>query len=375
MPQFTTTQIYNIVNSVVSQGIGQAPLTAVDTQGLVTLGNFVLANPNNTEAFLNELPLRIGKTIFSYRAYSNKLRDMVLDGFEWGAILQKIKIQMPQATEDYTTQLEDGQSIDPYIVSKPKVHQKLFYTRTPYDFFITIQRKWLKEAFLSEQAMGSFINYIFGEVRNKIEFSLEELGRVCQNNYMAELVQTNGNVRVINLVSDYNTATGSTLTADTAMRDNDFLRYAISQITLYIDYLTDMSSLYNDGTETRHTPMNLQRMRVLTQFQRMLETVVQYAAFNDDYVKLVGYTKINYWQSPKNPDSITITRASDGTTITLDNIVAFLYDRDALGLYNEDEEVLTTPVNARGSYYNTFWHERQLWFNDLSENGIVFTLN
>lgn len=377
MPTFTTTQIYDIVNETVAQAIGTNPINVVNTQGLISLGDFILSNKGNTDAFLNELPLRIGRTIFSFRAYENKLRDMVLNDFEWGAILQKIKVQMPAATEDYTTQLEDGKSIDPYIVSKPKANVKLFYTRTPYDFFITIQRRWLKEAFLSEVAMGSFINYIFGEVKNKIELALESLGRTCMANYMCELWDPTAatNTRIIDLVSQYNALTGSTLTAASAQRDADFLRYAIAQIDLLSNYMEDMSTLYNDGTETRHTPKSLQKIRILTSFEKQLETVVQYAAFNENYVKLNGYMQMNFWQSQETPDQVQIERASDGTAVTIKNIIGFIYDRDALGIYQEDEEVLTTPVNARGSYYNTFWHEKQMWFNDMSENAIMFTLN
>ena len=52
-----------------------------------------------------------------------------------------------------------------------------------------------------------------------------------------------------------------------------------------------------------------------------------------------------------------------------------MFDHDAMGTFREEETVLTTPVNARAAYYNTFWHERPLWFNDMGENGIVFFLD
>jgi hypothetical protein len=59
----------------------------------------------------------------------------------------------------------------------------------------------------------------------------------------------------------------------------------------------------------------------------------------------------------------------------VDDILGLVYDRDACGCYKWDEEVATTPVNAGGLYYNTFYHLQQLWFNDLSENFVIFTLN
>ena len=183
----TTEQIYTVVNGAAAQALGTGAIAAVDTASFVSLGNSVLSSSVNTEAFLNTLAQRIGRTIISYREYKNKFRDMVLNDFEYGAILQKIKVAMPSAEEDESYDLTDGQSVDHYKVSKPVVTQKLFVTRSPYQFKITIQREHLKEAFTSESAMGGFIAAIFGEVRNAIEFALENLGRGCYANYIAEV--------------------------------------------------------------------------------------------------------------------------------------------------------------------------------------------
>lgn len=367
-----TNQIYTLVNGIVQASIGQGLPAAVDAQGLISLGDTVLSSQTNTEAFLNTLVQRIGRTILSYRRYTNKLSDLVVDDFTMGAILQKIKVSMPAAESDPAYALTDGQSVDHYIVAKPVVHQKLFVTRTPYAFHVTVQRETLREAFLSETALGSFISVIFGEVQNKIELALEDLGRTAIANYMAEL---QGSSREIQLVTNYNAATGSTLTRASAMFDNAFLRYAVAQMQLYSKRFTDMSTLYNDGTETRHTPKEDQRLIILSDFATMLETVVDYAAFHDEYVKVKGFSELNFWQDSQNPYDVMIKRASDGEDTELNGVIGILHDRDALGMYKKDTDVLTTPVNAAGMYYNTYWHEKQLWFNDLSENAVIFTLN
>lgn len=366
-----TNQIYTIVNEVVEEAIGSTAFKVVDTSSLVSLGNTIINSQNNTEAFLNTLPQRIGKTIFSYRAYRNKLADMVLTDFEYGMIVQKIKVNIVEAQEDPTYNLENGKSVDPWVVNLPEANNKLFVKRTPYEYPITISRKMLKEAFLSEVSMGSFISYVFGEVRNAIELGLENLGRACLANFIAETQHE------VKLLTQYNNATVSTtpLTPAQALRDSDFLRYALAQIKQKIKGVTDMSTLYNDGTTTRHTPLEDQRIKVWSEFQTMLETNVQYAAFHDEYVRLVGYQELNFFQSAQSPNSIAVKRASDQTEVSVANIVGVLYDRDALGIYKIDEDVLTTPVNAHGRYYNTFYHEEQLWINDLSENFMVFTLN
>lgn len=363
------TQIYSIVNDAAQQSMGQTAVAVQDLQGLISLGNSILSSQNNSELFLNSLAQRIGKTIFSFRQYENMFGDMVLDDFAWGAIMQKIKISMPDAEEDDQYGLENGQAVDHYKVNKPTVHQKLFLTETPLQWHVTIQRKLLREAFLSETAMGSFIGYIFGEVQNAIELALENLGHLCLCNFAAETTHE------IKLVTGYNAATTSKLTSENCLYNEAFLRYAVAQMKQYSKNMRSMSTAYNDGTETRHTPLADQRLRLLSSFQTTLETQVQYAAFNDKFVSLDGFTEVNYWQGEKTPSNIIVKRASDGTEKTIENVVAFIHDRDALGTYKKTEDVLTTPVNAAGAYYNTYWHEKQLWFNDLSENFLMFTLN
>lgn len=368
----TTEQIYTLVNSVCSQAFGSTALTAVDTSSLISLGNTVLASNTNTEAFLNTLAQRIGRTILRFRDYNNKLGNMVLNDFEYGAILQKIKVNMPVAEEDKMYDLTDGYAIDHYVVSKPSVDQKLFVTRTPYQFKITIQRATLKEAFLSESAMGGFISVIFGEVRNAIECSLEDLARVTIATGIAE---TAGTTREVELLSKYLIETGLTVTADEAYHDAAFLRFAMRVIKEIASGMEDMSELYNDGSVKTFTPKQDQRILVNTKFNYALETTVQYAAFHDEYVSFPDtYKALNFWQAAGTPTSVKIKRPSDEIETTVENVVALIHDRDACGVYKMDEEVLTTPVNAAGAYYNTFWHEKQLRFLDKSENFVIFTL-
>lgn len=364
-----TTQIYQLVNAVNEQAFGSQAIAVNDLQGLISLGNTVLSSSVNTEAFLNTLAQRIGQTIVRYRSYSNKLRDMVLTDFEFGAILQKLYVHMPDAEADPMYSLTDGQAIDHYTVKKPVVDQKLFVTRTPYMFMVTIQRQTLKEAFLSEAGMGALISAIYGQVRNKIEATLENLGRMT---IAAGVAESSNEVK---LVTEYNGASGQSVTAATALTNEGFLRYAIRRIKETMDDLTDMSVLHNDGSIETFTPYEDQRIRIISKLERALETSVEWAAFNEQYVKLTGYTKLNFWQSEQTPYAISVDRPSDGDAVSIDNLVAVIHDRDALGIYQEYEEILTTPLNAKGNYFNQFWHRKDARLVDTSENLVYFTLS
>lgn len=375
----TTNQIFGLVNAVVAEGVGSVPAqTVVDTQSLVSLGNEILSSNSNTECFLNTLVQRIGRTVISFREYRNKLSDMVINDFEYGAILQKIAVKMPVAKSDPSYELVDGESVDMFTVSKPEVLQKFFVTRTPYMFEITIAREQLKEAFTSAENMGGFIGAIFGEVRNAIEFSLEELGRATIANYIGEVKDTD---REIKLVTDFNAEMGLTgtdaLTPETALHSDLFLNYAIGRINHHAKMMTEMSVRYNDGSKPRFTPVDRRVIRLLSDFDTRAQTVTQYAAYHDNYVSVGGtWDSMSYWQNfaRGNEANVKVKRASDGADTEVSNVIAVMYDKDALGIYKKDEEVLTSPLNSKGRYYNTHYHEKQLWFNDLTENFISFVL-
>lgn len=371
-----TKQIYDIVNSVVNQSMGLSDITVVDEAGLIALGDTIINSSSTRNAFVEGLIDRIGKTIVSYRQYRNKFASLVKDDFEWGAVLQKIKVEMPEAEIDESHSLTDGESIDQYVVAKPVATQKLFYTKTPYQFHITIQTTDLKEAFTSSQAMGTFYSAVYGEVQNKIELSLEDLGRNCVNNFIGEI---GGGTREIKLLTEYKAieTSASDMTAAAALRDEGFLKYASQRIQEITSLFTEMTKgTFNDNTATRHTPKDMQKMFVLKKFSQALETHVLANAFNKEYDELGTYEEVNFWQALKKPFQVKVKKASNNASATtVDNVIGVLFDREAMGIYKTDESADNSPYNAAGRYYNVYWHETDMYFNDLSENGVVLTLN
>ena len=367
-------EIYEIVNSINAQTMGDTAIAVTDTASLVAMGDAVLSSSENTECWLNTLVQRIGRTIMSYRAYTNPLSLLAVDDMRYGAIMQKIKIEMPNAVEDISVNLSDGDSVDMYVVSKPRAKQKLFVKRTPFVLKVTEQTKWLREAFESETDMGAFIVAMYGEIRNKIELSQENLARLTMGNFIANM----DNAQIIPLRSNYNTLTGQSLTADTCLLDNGFLRYAIGQMQLYSMKMTTMNTLYNKEGEQRHTPYELQNFITLADFETAMRTQVEYSAFHETAVSKGANIVVPYWQSADDPSGLSLQIGGDEEapiTKEMSNIIGIISDRDAFGTYRVEETVATTPLNALGLYFNTFYHINNLYFNDMSEQAVVFTLN
>lgn len=378
--QIEVNQIYNLCNQIFQQMTGRTDIEAVDSASLVAMGNEV-SNLGKNDLWLNTLARRIGLTIDSYRVYRNRFSDLYRTQVEWGALVQKLTVEMPDAVADdmYKVGQMNGQALDHYIINNPKAKQKIFDKETPYSFFITMQEKMLTEAFLNAGAMSSFVNQVFGKVQNKIEVVLEDLARVALVNMMCNL----STKQEIKLVTLYNSKTGSTLNPQTALFDPAFMRFAIGMMNNIASKLETMSVLFNTDGYDRFTPKSEQRFYVLADFITQLETVVQYAAFNPQYVNKSVDIAVPYWQGVKEGDDINdiavlskvIGKVDSEVDKTIENVVGVLFDREAIGTFRQEEKVLTTPVNARGAYYNTFWHEKQMWFNDMSENAVIFTLN
>ena len=219
--------------------------------------------------------------------------------------------------------------------------------------------------------MGSYISSVFGEVRNAIELSQENLGRLTMTNYMANC-KANQRFKLTSMYNElYNKEIPDGIIG---LADNDFARWCIATIKNISIKMATMSVLYNGEEMQRHTPIKMQRFVYLVDFMTALETQVNYAAFNDEYVKLAKGIAVPYWQSAQDPQLLMATNEDDDDII-INNIVAFVHDVDALGTYRKEEEALTTPVNSVGRYYNTDWHVDNLYFNDMSENGVYFTLD
>lgn len=373
-------QIYPIVNTVFKQMTGREDLQAVDTASLVAMGT-ELENLQKTEVWLNTLARRIGRTIDTYRPYENKFKILLRDNMEWGANVRKIDADMPDAKSDlmWEVGMMDGQSIDQWIINNPKIHQKYFDKEAPYSFYLTIQDVLLKRAFLNASEMAAFISLLFGKVQNKKEFVLEELGRTAMANYIvnAKLQQH------FHLVSMYNASHNRILSTTGAMHDADFLRYLVAIVNNVSDKMESMSVLFNGEGRDRFTPKNLQHLFILSDIMTQIQTESAYAAFHDSYIMAKPDMKVPYWQALKSPNdaqswsTISTVKGTDenGVAKTLPNVIGILFDRDCMGTFREEERVYTTPVNARGVYYNTFWHENQMWFNAFDENCVIFFLD
>lgn len=376
-------QVYNFVNSISKQAYGEQAIIATDMTGLIAMGNTILSTPEATDAFLRTLIDRIGRVVIGTRAYTADTTGILMNTFDYGCIMQKITVQPMAAVEAPQWNLVSGQPVDQYIIAKPDVRQKLFDGMTPWEIDVTIPDIQIKSAFTTPEALTAFIDGIFTAMENSMQIQLERTGEMAVANFIGEKIwaQANntGGIHCIHLLQSYNTKTGLTLTADKALRDLEFLKFATTQINLYVNRMTKMSVLFNTEKYKRFTPRDLLRVTMLSDFVTAENAYLQSDTFHRDLVALPNYRETLYWQGSgldygyAETSKIDIT-TSDGHSVKQDGVICLLNDVEAIGMTIDNRRLRTSPPNGRGEYTNYFSKADIRYYNDMSENGLVFTV-
>ena len=370
-------QIYTIVNEAAKQAWGESALAVIDTASFISLGDKVLSSTTDTEVFLNSLVDRIGRTIFSMRKYSRNRNTMAREPFEYGCILRKITVEPPEAKENNSWEIGNDSYTPTYApVIKSNVKQKLFNKVSTWEIDVTIPDYQLRTAFTSETDMAVLIDAIFTSMDNRMEQALESCGDLTRANFIARKINSAKPCSAINLLHNYNTLTNQTLTVDAALMDKEFLRYAIGQINLWIPRMAKISTLFNEEGFHRFTPDDRLVVNILNDFVEQVKTVLQSDTWHDELVKLPLYESVPYWQGTGTNYAFASTSAinvkiDDATTVEESGIIGVFYDYDAMGT-SIVERRSSSERNNKDEYTDYYNKANMGYFNDMSENGIVF---
>ena len=385
-------QVNTIVNSVVNQMNGTADITATDLTDVVNLGTQLLSpdNRKRLDDFMNTLVDRIGKTIISNRTYPGVDSGILSDSFEFGAILQKIYVAPQEAEKSDVWGIADGETCDPFIIHKPVIKQWLFDGIDTWQVPITIPTEQVKSAFTSGEAMAAFIDGIFTTIENSISLHLEAISNMAYANFIGEKLAdglgytandgakpAHNPGQVVNLLTEYNDKTGSTLTAAKALTDKEFLKYASERINLTVKRLAKMSTMFNVADYQRHTPADMARVTMLSDFATACQYFLAADTFNKELVALPNYREVQYWQGSgdytfTDTSHIEITTAG-GKVVNQSGIVCLVNDVDAIAIThnNRSSESIYNPRNKTTNYFNNVDIG---YLNDLTENGVVFII-
>ena len=376
-------QIYSLVNDITSEVTGKTDLVKEDLSNTVDVGK-ELFSVSDVDNYVKSLVNRIGKTIFVNRKYSGKVPSVVMDSWEFGSVLQKIDADLPQATENETWELENGASYDPNIFYKPSVSAKFYNSKITFEIPLSFTERQVKESFNSASELNAFISMLYNAVEKSMTVKTDSLVMRTINNMIAHTYNgDNTGVRAVNLLTAYNTAMGLTgankLTANKAITDKEFLRFASMQIALYADRLGTMSTLFNAGGKERFTPKDVLHIVLLSDFAEGAKIYLESDTFNKELVKLPTAETVPYWQgSGKSFAFADVSKINvqilDGSTkkdVAVSGILGVMFDRDALGVCNLDRRV-TTNYNPKAEFFSNWYKFDCGYYNDLNENFVMF---
>ena len=374
-------QIYDLVNQTAKESMGEQAITVKDVSSLIALGDSVLASNTDTENFLNTLVDRIARTVFSVRQYESDSEGMVRHPFEFGCIVQKIYVDLPEAKKNDAWGIGKSDYAPKFApVIKPTAKQKLFNGITTWEVDVTIPDFMFRTAFTNETSMATFIDAIFTAMDNMMTLALENNANLTRASFIARKIKGGKPCGAINLLHEYNTITNAGLTVEGALMNAEFLAWASRSINLWVKRMSKMSVLFNEEGYKRHTPKDKLVVNLLQDFTSACDTFLGANTFHDELVKLPMYDSVAYWQGAGESFDFNDTSAinikldeNEGGTISKKGIIGVIYDYEAMGV-TLNERRSTSERNNHDEYTNYYNKANIGYFNDMSENGIVFYL-
>lgn len=387
MNTLTIEQTSAVLNDVLAQVTGSKTIGTVTPENFVSVATTVLKQ--DYDVTLKAISQVLSRTIFSVRPYTRKFKGLEADSIRYGNHVRKLNLSDLPFEDDQRYTLEDDVSVDMYKVRKPKVLQVNMYGQETFQTHYTVFRDQLDVAFSSMEEFGRFLAMVAQNLSDTIEQAHESLARATVANFI------NGKVKgdapnVIKLVTVYNDMTGAALTPDTVKQPQNFVPF----VKWMYGYLSTISSLLTERTVkyhinvtsheiARHTPASMQSLYLYSPELNNIRTSVLSDVFNPDFLKLAYTEQVNFWQSIDTPMSINNKPEyllSDGTTkvekeaVTTSNVFGLMCDVEAMGYTVVNQWTATTPFNAAGGYSNIYFHFTDRYWNDFTENAVVFLL-
>lgn len=381
-------QIYQIINSITSEELGLESILKEDLSNIVDVGVQVFDN-TSVDNYVKSLVNHIGRVIFVNRPYAGSVPSVLMDGWQFGSVLEKITVDnVIEATENESWELTDGASYDPNIFYKPEVSAKFFNKRVTFEIPMSFTERQVKESFSSAEQLNGFMSMLYNAVDKSMTVKIDSLvmrtinnmiGETVHADFGASLISSKSGIKAVNLLYLYNNginAGGTPITADDAITDPDFIRFASYEMGIYASRLSKISTLFNIGGKDRFTTSDYLHVVMLSDFRKSANVYLQSDVFHNELSALPNAEEVPYWQGSGTDydfDSVSevkITTAS-GDDVDVTGVLCVMFDRDALGVTNLDRRV-TTNYNPKAEFFSNWYKFDAGYFNDMNENFVVF---
>lgn len=417
--RLTVTDGYALINAMADEMFGaNATITATDISSFASVGESILAS--GTENVINTLALVSSRDLVAIRPYKAKFRIInALDSGMFSNRVRKIsyyaKYAVPTGAsntqlfpENLAMDADNGVHYDSstppvqvstesmWLQSTPVVWQSYFGGGIEWQYPYTIYENQLKQAFRSPEEWTQFLNGFLVSCANDIETEKEAFSRMVVLNAIAGVADLTADMpeSFMNMTTVANNYWGTSYTTAQILQSHfsEFLGVFVATVKTVSDMMENRSTLYHwsptkvvNGVNyvlPRQTKKEDQRMMMVSKFWNDAEATVMPAIFNDQYLKLDNFEKVDYWQNINDPYAVSVTPAIPdtsspsaqiaGSAVSLSTVLGILFDKDAMMVDFHLEDVASSPLEAR-KHYRTIWNTiNKNPINDFTENMVVF---
>ena len=418
------------INELVSRAAGVEDAAIVDDKSLIDFGRKLTDTNADTfkNNFANEIANKVRLSINVARKYDAKLESLIRGQMPANGVLEIIQNTFFDTRVADFVNLVDGQSVDMYKVNKGKQTADYFVDEIAFKLFVTIQDVELEGAFMSGDAMQSFltgkITYLVNSYnlareqgrRAMLASEIKDLSAATAATSADGLAQRYKLCELYNTVYGYQSSDAGYVTKANALYDANFVKFAIMMINKVYKKISTPSMSFNDGTIKTFTPDGNKKLVCLG---ALSDSIVAYkTTFSPDATVLPDHETIEFWQQEKDPYVAYFMKPNDkyyivntdaernttngsysyviasgktylrsGSTWTEVNnfddgnaqtatapTIAVLFDDIAMGEYITHEATRSTPFNVAGEYYNVYMNYQGKLIRLKSANQIIFTL-
>lgn len=379
-------QCADFLNSASEEVLGVSDLVKEDLSNVADIGTAVF-NANSFDHYVKALVDRIGKTVFVTRKYRGRVPSVVMDGFEFGAVLCKLQCELPEATENESWELEAGTSYDPNVFTPPVVTTHFWNKRCTFQVKLSITSKQFLTGVSNANEANAFIAMIYNAIDNSMTIKMDALimkaianmiGETVYDDFGANAITGGSHVKAVNALYLYNQFVGAdnAISADEMCKTPEFIRFTVNLMTMYKDRLASESTLFNIDGKARFTPDDRLHFVVLSEFASGAKAYLQSDTYHKELVALPDHEIVPYWQGSGQSYSFTDTgkiyvTTDSGHDVTVTGILGVMFDSDAVAVMNVDRRT-TSMFNPRAEFTNVWYKMDGQYVNSCQENFVVF---
>lgn len=407
------TQVAEILNVAIRETLGKQALgedgepiaeyiVQEDLSNVVSVGQTfsdILEENNAYDKYIGKLINHIGRVKFVNRVYKGEAPSVLMEDWEFGSILEKVDMGLPDSEWNTSWELTNGASYDQDVFKGPQdVEAQFFNDMVTFEVDMSITNKQVKQSFSSADQLNGFFSMIENRIQMRRTIDYDNLIMRTINHFIGatfissfdDLSDLSGSTgaRAINLLHLYKTQVPSadqTLTPETCLKSLEFLKFASYIIMLTSDRLVKASTIFNISGRVRFTPKEFQHIILLSEFQRGADVYLQSDTFHNELTRLPKADTVTYWQGSGEDFSFANTSeihvqlfkpnmaqtVGNKEEVAISGIIGVIFDHEALGVNNKDNRV-TTHYNAKAEFTNNFYKSDARFFNDYKENFVVF---